>query len=176
MPNTLEARVAGALTNVRNARLDNDVISAGMVRDLVVGEDGAVSFTFVLGRDDPAALVREARRSVQELEGVTGVRINSDGAQKISAWYRGREILATSLAMLPLATYRRLPNDAGREVAGNHPLYDVLHSRPNPSQDSTECISGKILQGRHKPPHCPLFGTRCTPDHPFGATMVSSVR
>ncbi len=76
MAHMLEARVAGALTNVRNARLDNDVISAGMIRDLVVGEDGVVSFTFVLGRDDPAALVREARRSLQELEGVTGVRIN----------------------------------------------------------------------------------------------------
>ena len=76
MPNTLEARVAGALTNVRNSRVDNDVISAGMVRDLRVGEDGAVSLTFVLSRDDPAQLVREARKAVQEVDGVTAVRIN----------------------------------------------------------------------------------------------------
>ena len=76
MPNTLEARVAGALTNVRNPRVESDVISAGMVTDLSVSADGAVTFTFQLGRDDPARLVRDARKAVQEVEGVTAVRIN----------------------------------------------------------------------------------------------------
>ena len=37
-----------------------------------------------------------------------------------------------------------------------------------------ECISGLILQGLKKPPDCPHFGERCTPEHPMGATMVSS--
>jgi hydrogenase expression/formation protein HypD len=37
-----------------------------------------------------------------------------------------------------------------------------------------ECISGLIMQGLKKPHECPAFGTRCTPEHPFGATMVSS--
>jgi hydrogenase expression/formation protein HypD len=37
-----------------------------------------------------------------------------------------------------------------------------------------ECISGLILQGVHTPPECSAFGTRCTPDHPLGAPMVSS--
>jgi ATP-binding protein involved in chromosome partitioning len=76
MPNTLEARVAAALTNVRNPRVQNDVISAGMVRDLVVGPDGQVSLTFVLSRDDPAGLVRETRQALNEVDGVTEVRIN----------------------------------------------------------------------------------------------------
>jgi hydrogenase expression/formation protein HypD len=40
--------------------------------------------------------------------------------------------------------------------------------------ESSECISGTILQGINKPPDCPAFGTRCTPEHPLGATMVSS--
>jgi len=35
------------------------------------------------------------------------------------------------------------------------------------------CLSGLVLQGRIKPPECPAFGTRCTPDTPLGATMVS---
>jgi ATP-binding protein involved in chromosome partitioning len=74
--NPLQARVAGALTNVRNPRLGTDVISGGMVRDLVIGDDGKVAFTFVLSREDPAALVREARQAVRETEGVTDVRIN----------------------------------------------------------------------------------------------------
>lgn len=40
--------------------------------------------------------------------------------------------------------------------------------------ESTECISGEILRGVRKPPDCPAFGTRCTPERPLGATMVSS--
>ncbi|HWR82929.1 MAG TPA: hydrogenase formation protein HypD [Candidatus Deferrimicrobium sp.] len=39
--------------------------------------------------------------------------------------------------------------------------------------ESTECISGLILQGRKKPPECPAFAVRCTPARPLGATMVS---
>ena len=66
----------------------------------------------------------------------SGLRIDAAGAQKISAWYRGRDILATSLAMLPLITYRRLPNNEGREPAPAHPLYDVLHRRTNHWQDA----------------------------------------
>ncbi len=37
-----------------------------------------------------------------------------------------------------------------------------------------ECISGLILQGIRKPPECPAFGARCTPEHPLGAPMVSN--
>jgi hydrogenase expression/formation protein HypD len=40
--------------------------------------------------------------------------------------------------------------------------------------ESSECISGEILKGLKKPYECPAFGTRCTPDRPLGATMVSS--
>jgi hydrogenase expression/formation protein HypD len=40
--------------------------------------------------------------------------------------------------------------------------------------ESGECISGLILQGLKKPHECPAFGTRCTPEKPLGATMVSS--
>ena len=42
------------------------------------------------------------------------------------------------------------------------------------AEESGECISGLILQGVKKPHECPAFGTRCTPEHPLGATMVSS--
>ena len=40
--------------------------------------------------------------------------------------------------------------------------------------EDPECISGLVLQGARKPYECPAFGTRCTPDHPLGAPMVSS--
>lgn len=41
-------------------------------------------------------------------------------------------------------------------------------------QEPEECQSGLVLQGRLKPTQCTAFGTRCTPEHPLGATMVSS--
>jgi hydrogenase expression/formation protein HypD len=41
-------------------------------------------------------------------------------------------------------------------------------------EEAPECIAGLILQGRRKPPECPAFGTRCTPERPLGAPMVSS--
>jgi hydrogenase expression/formation protein HypD len=41
-------------------------------------------------------------------------------------------------------------------------------------KESPECISGLILQGVKKPPECPAFGIRCTPERPLGATMVST--
>lgn len=40
--------------------------------------------------------------------------------------------------------------------------------------DPDGCRSGLVLLGRIKPTDCPHFGTRCTPDTPMGATMVSS--
>jgi len=40
--------------------------------------------------------------------------------------------------------------------------------------ESDQCISGAILQGLKKPDQCPAFGRDCKPEHPLGATMVSS--
>ena len=41
-------------------------------------------------------------------------------------------------------------------------------------QEPAECLSGQVLRGLVKPADCPAFGTRCTPQTPLGATMVSS--
>ena len=40
--------------------------------------------------------------------------------------------------------------------------------------ENQECIAGQILKGLKKPFECPNFGTKCTPEHPLGAPMVSS--
>jgi hydrogenase expression/formation protein HypD len=42
------------------------------------------------------------------------------------------------------------------------------------AEESPDCISGLILQGLKKPPECSAFAKACTPEHPLGATMVSS--
>jgi hydrogenase expression/formation protein HypD len=41
-------------------------------------------------------------------------------------------------------------------------------------EEDSECLSGAVLRGVKKPQECPAFGTRCTPEHPLGATMVSN--
>ncbi len=49
--------------------------------------------------------------------------------------------------------------------------FDVADITP---QESPLCIAGQIMQGLKKPHDCPAFGKECSPEHPLGATMVSS--
>jgi hydrogenase expression/formation protein HypD len=42
------------------------------------------------------------------------------------------------------------------------------------AQESPDCIAGEILQGLKKPRECAAFGTKCTPENPLGAPMVST--
>ncbi|MBC8213448.1 MAG: hydrogenase formation protein HypD [Candidatus Marinimicrobia bacterium] len=42
------------------------------------------------------------------------------------------------------------------------------------AEEPAECIAGLVLQGVNKPNECPAFGKSCTPEHPLGATMVST--
>ena len=67
---SLEARVTSALARIQNPRLETDLLSAGMIRDLTVSRRGQRRFTFLLLRDDPATLVRQARAAVEAVEGV----------------------------------------------------------------------------------------------------------
>ena len=67
--------------------------------------------------------------------------------------------------------------DSGLGLRGAYRRFDAMarfHVAAAADDDPGECISGQILRGLAKPPDCPAFGTRCTPDHPLGATMVSS--
>ncbi|HVU33502.1 MAG TPA: hydrogenase formation protein HypD [Opitutaceae bacterium] len=46
--------------------------------------------------------------------------------------------------------------------------------RLTPATAIATCIAGRVLRGQCRPTECPAFGTKCTPDHPLGAPMVSS--
>jgi ATP-binding protein involved in chromosome partitioning len=72
----LRARIERALAQLKNPRSGTDVLSGGMVKDLAVDQGGTVTFTFLLGRDDPGSLARDVRRAVQGVSGVTAVRVN----------------------------------------------------------------------------------------------------
>jgi len=60
------------------------------------------------------------------------------------------------------------PEFAGFDAERRFGVLDLRQEEP------TECRAGDVLRGRLKPAQCPGFGTRCTPERPLGAPMVSS--
>jgi hydrogenase expression/formation protein HypD len=66
---------------------------------------------------------------------------------------------------------------SGYEVNESYAEFDArrrfqLHLQP--VEENKECIAGSIMKGLKKPFDCPNFGTKCNPEHPLGAPMVSS--
>jgi len=75
-------------------------------------------------------------------------------------WRGVGEIPASGLALRP--TYAAFDAEL---------KFDLADRRVN---EPADCLSGQVLQGHIKPHECPAFGGKCTPEHPLGATMVSS--
>jgi hydrogenase expression/formation protein HypD len=66
---------------------------------------------------------------------------------------------------------------SGLALAGPFAAFDAekrFNLADHRVEEPAECVAGMILQGLKKPNECPAFGSRCTPEHPLGATMVSS--
>jgi len=66
---------------------------------------------------------------------------------------------------------------SGFDLAPKYARLDAAVRFPRrgpPACESPECIAGEILRGLKKPHECPAFSTRCTPEKPLGAPMVSS--
>jgi hydrogenase expression/formation protein HypD len=96
---------------------------------------------------------REGNRSAQDL-------IREVFAVHTQRWRGLGEIAESGLGLAPAyAQY-----DAARR-------FGLVADAP---EQPTECVSGEVLRGVRKPVDCPAFGTRCTPERPLGATMVSS--
>jgi len=72
------------------------------------------------------------------------------------------------LGEIPASGYTLAPAYAGFDAVQVFGLTDVTVDEP------ADCLSGLVLQGRLRPTQCPQFGKRCTPEHPLGATMVST--
>ena len=97
----IQARVERALSQLRNPRSGNDIVSSGMVKDLTVAGDGTVTFTFLLGRDDPGSLAREVRKAVQAVQGVSAVRVNVTDASHSTEGTGPRQAAPRSRAAVP---------------------------------------------------------------------------
>ena len=66
---------------------------------------------------------------------------------------------------------------SGLSLRGPYAAHDALRRFPielGAAKESAECIAGQVLRGLRKPADCPAFATRCSPERPLGAPMVSS--
>ena len=67
----------------------------------------------------------------------SGLRVSPESAMRVATVYACVRVIAETIASLPLVIYRTLP-DGGKELANNHPLFRVLHDKPNQVQTSYE--------------------------------------
>ena len=76
MTANLQERVTDALSRIRNNRVGTNVIEAEMIRDIATTVDGKVRLSLFLSADDDATVVREVRQTLQQIPGVTDVRVD----------------------------------------------------------------------------------------------------
>lgn len=137
---TLTARIEAALARVRNPRLGADLVRAAQVHDVATTPDGRVRFTLLLDASDDATLVRDARRAVEALDGVTDVRVDvQDPAQyaagrnaKRAAQHAAHPHAAAGSAPVPNGT--PVPNGGAPARAAPRalPVMDAAPQRPQP--------------------------------------------
>lgn len=72
----LKRSVTSTLSRIPHPGSGKDLISGEHVQDLEVDETGTVRFRFFLRPEDPGDLVKQARAALEELEGVSEVKIN----------------------------------------------------------------------------------------------------
>lgn len=66
---------------------------------------------------------------------------------------------------------------SGLKLNKKYRLFDaekILHFVKYQSVTNRGCICGAVLRGESHPENCEYFGSKCKPDHPLGACMVSS--
>lgn len=76
MTRNLQERITDALSRIRNNRIGANVLEAEMVRDIATTTDGKVRLSLFLSADDDATVVRDVRQTLQQVEGVTDVRVD----------------------------------------------------------------------------------------------------
>lgn len=100
-------------------------------------------------------------RSVSRAGNVAAQELMAEVFETVDRPWRG-------IGVIPQSGYRLRPAYAGHDAELRFEVGEIA------ARESPECIAGEILKGLKKPHECPAFGTRCTPERPLGAPMVSS--
>src|SRR5690625_2455533 len=78
--------------------------------------------------------LKDVSREVQDLLGATpgptGVSVTPEKALGITSFWNGVRIISQTIAGLPFEVFER--QERGRRLAREHPVYHLLHVRPNP--------------------------------------------
>lgn len=62
---------------------------------------------------------------------------------------------------------------SGLYLRGDYEKYDAGSRALTQDQAPEGCRCGEVLTGAAAPSDCPMYGGHCTPEHPYGACMVS---
>lgn len=103
----------------------------------MIQRTGAVSAWTSLDMDSP--VLAEFLRGDRASSG--GISVNERMALRNSTFFRAANLIASSIGMLPTHLMRRVTDADGSEKiskAKDHPLYRVLHKRPNTYQTAFE--------------------------------------
>src|SRR5712671_3559548 len=109
MTPNLQERITDALSRIRNNRVGANVLEAEMVRDIATTTDGKVRLSLFLTADDNATVVREVRQALQQVEGVTDVRVDVKDASQANSPARSAQQAAAKPAPPKPGGSRALP-------------------------------------------------------------------
>lgn len=72
-----------------------------------------------------------------------GVTVGHQSALRYTPFWAAVRIISGTMGSLPFKVYRRLEN-GGKEQAANHPLYALLHERPNEYMDAVTFLETRM--------------------------------
>jgi len=70
----------------------------------------------------------------------SGIQVNANSALKYTPFWAAVRIISGTIAHLPFIVYERLPNNAGKDRKQDHPVYKLMHDRPNEYMDALTFI------------------------------------
>jgi hydrogenase expression/formation protein HypD len=117
--------------------------------------------------------VRQLEAGRAEVENAYGRAVQAEGNRAaraaIAAVFEPCDRAWRGLGLIPQSGYRLRPAFAAFDAEQR--FAELRRLQP---AEPADCLAGLVLQGRLAPPECPAFASRCTPEHPLGATMVSA--
>lgn len=116
--------------------------------------------------------VRQLEAGRSEVENAYARSVRAEGnplaQQQIEEVFQLSDRKWRGMGLIPRSGLELRPEYVEFDAAGRFGLEAVSAEEP------PDCMAGQVLQGIKKPYECPCFGTRCTPEHPRGAPMVSA--
>jgi hydrogenase expression/formation protein HypD len=118
------------------------------------------------------AAVRQLEAGRAEVENRYSRAVSRDGnpeaRRRIAEVFETTDRAWRGIGVIPASGWRL------REEFRDHDAERIFDVGAIRTEESSVCISGKVLSGQAKPHDCPAFGAACSPLTPLGATMVSA--